>query len=149
MNNRLVVILIAVLYSFQVLAQNDGTSMVPIMEKTQSLVNYIENECNQEIVRVEMDILTSTKTSFRNLQEGYKYQVIAYGDFRFKDIDVSVSRWNGSEWVVMNKDADDSDMAMVTIIPTSTSDYKIEITAYKFHEGYKAGHYGLIVYHEK
>ena len=66
-----------------------------------------------------------------------------------KDIDVSVSRWNGNEWVVMNKDADDSDMAMVTIIPTSTSDYKIEITAYKFNEGYKAGHYGLIVCHEK
>jgi hypothetical protein len=49
----------------------------------------------------------------------------------------------------MNKDADDSDMAIVTIIPTSTSDYKIEITAYKFNDGYKAGHYGIIVCHEK
>lgn len=150
MDNKLFVVLLIMLSSFQnIFAQDDGTTMVPIMEKTQSLVNYIENECNQEIVRIEMDILASTKTTFRNLQEGYKYQVIAYGDFRFKDIDVSVSRWNGNEWVVMNKDTDDSDMAMVTIIPTSTSDYKIEITAYKFNEGYKAGHYGLIVCHEK
>jgi hypothetical protein len=150
MNNRLFLIIAVFLYSFQsVFAQDDGTTMVPIMEKTQSLINYIENDCNKEIVRIEMDILSSTKTTYRNLQEGYKYQVIAYGDFRFKDIDVSVSRWNGSEWVVMNKDADDSDMAIVTIIPTSTSDYKIEITAYKFNDGYKAGHYGIIVCHEK
>lgn len=130
-------------------AQDDGTTMVPIIEKTSSLVKYIEDEAKQEIVRIEMDILANTKTTYRSLQQGYTYQIIAYGDFRFKDIDVSVYRWNGSEWNIMSKDVDNSDMAMVTIAPSQTSDYRIDITAYKFKDGYTAGHYGVIVCHEK
>ena len=45
MDNKLFVVLLIMLSSFQnIFAQDDGTTMVPIMEKTQSLVNYIENE---------------------------------------------------------------------------------------------------------
>lgn len=152
MEKRIVVVFLAVLQVFTIqnlYAQDDGTTMVPIIEKTQSMVNYVEDELEQEIVRIEMDILQSSKTTYRNLQKGYTYTIIAYGDYRFKDIDVKVYRWNGSEWVVTKSDADSSSVALVMIKPITTSDYKIEVTAYKFNEGYTAGHYGLIVCHEK
>lgn len=149
MKHYFIILVLLLLSRLNIKAQDDGTTMVPIMEKTQSFVNYVENEMKQEIVRIEMDILTKTKTTFRNLQEGYTYQIMAYGDYRFKDIDVAVYRWDGSEWKIMNKDSDDNGLAIVTIIPTTTADYKIEITAFKFNEGYTAGHYGLIVCHEK
>lgn len=135
--------------SINLTARNDGTTMAPILEKTKSLISYIEDEVNQEVVHAEMDILADTKTVFRSLQKGYTYQIIAYGDFRFKDIDVTVYRWNGDKWVMTEKDTENKDMAIVSIKPVTSSDYKIEVKAYKFNKGFDVGHYGLIICHEK
>ncbi|MDO4971783.1 MAG: hypothetical protein Q4E41_06795 [Bacteroidales bacterium] len=135
--------------SINLTARNDGTTMAPILEKTKSLISYIEDEVNQEVVHAEMDILADTKTVFRSLQKGYTYQIIAYGDFRFKDIDVTVYRWNGDKWVMTVKDTENKDMAIVSIKPVTSSDYKIEVKAYKFNKGFDVGHYGLIICHEK
>lgn len=130
-------------------AKNEDTTMEPIIEKTQSIVELMEGgEYNQEVVRIEMDLLFSTKETIRTLTDKYTYTIIAYGDDRFKDIDVAVYRRTGSGWAVVEKDADDSSLAVVTVTPSTTGEYKIEIIAREFEKGYTAGHYGLIICHD-
>ena len=67
---------------------------------------------------------------------------------RIKDIDVKVYKWVNEQWVLIEKDEDTSSVAVVTVSPSSTADYKIVISAYSFEDGYEAGHYGLLVFHE-
>ena len=132
-------------------ADND-TSMRPIMRKTNNAITFIEDECNCEIVRIEFDILTAQKTSTtstRTLSRGYEYTICAYGDDRFKDIDLNVYIKRGNQWVLVDKDDETSPAAAVTVTPTERSEYKFEISAYSFEEGYSGGHYGLIICHNK
>ena len=128
---------------------DDGTSMFPIIRITNELVSYIENDMNYEIVRIEFDILSSTKSSVRTLSAGYDYTICAYGDERFKDIDIKVYVKQGGEWVYVDKDEDVSSTAVVSVTPSYTREYKIDITAYQFESGYSVGHYGLIICHNK
>ena len=130
------------------LAGNSETSMVSIMDKTERLVNYLEQDMDLEIVRMEFDILRTTKKTYRKLSAGWTYVICAFGDHRFKDIDVKVYRKVGGDWQIVEKDADAQAVAVVTISPQSEGDYLIEISAYAFESGYDVGHYGLIIAHE-
>lgn len=123
-------------------------SMSSIVDKSSNLVSYIEKEHDLEVVRIEMDILHDSKSTIRNLQTGWNYIIVAFGDERFKDIDVKVYKRLGGDWTLVKKDNDSSSVAMVDISPEYTSDYKIEIIAYSFEPGYDVGHYGLIIAHE-
>jgi hypothetical protein len=105
------------------------------MRKTNEIITYLEDECNYEIVRIEFDILTAQKTSTtstRTLSRGYEYFICAYGDDRFKDIDLNVYIKRGNQWVLVDKDEDTSSVAVVTVTPTERSEYKFEISAYSF-----------------
>ena len=51
-------------------------------------------------------------------------------------------------WVEVGRDTDSEDVALVEVSPKEQGEYKIEIKAYKFKEGYNVGHYGLIIAHE-
>lgn len=86
----------------------------------------------------------------RELSMNYTYNIVAFGDRRIKDIDVVLYKWSDStdSWIQVAKDDDDSGVAMVEIKPKSNGTYKVEIKAYKFNEGYTAGHYGLFICHE-
>lgn len=149
MNRYLYGVLLSLILAFPIHAEDDGTSMMPILNKAQQIAEYLEEECQKEIVRIEFDILWDTKVSYRTLNKGWTYNIVAFGDFRFSDIDVSIFKYNGNEWVLEETDADSKDVAIVSITPNNDSEYRIEIKAYKYHDGYKAGHYGLIVCHEK
>ena len=138
----------AMLFAAEAKAQNEETTMQPIIEKTQYLVNYLENDKNQEIVRMEMDLLSTSKSTTRMLQKGFTYTIVAYGDYRFEDIDVKVYVRNGSNWTLVDKDTDTDSLAAVSVTPSVNAEYKIEISAYKFAKGYSIGHYGLIICHE-
>lgn len=129
-------------------AANLSTTMNPVMENAKELVKYIEDDLEMEIVRMEFDILRTTKTTTRILSSGWTYCIIAFGDFRFKDIDVKVYRNVGGNWEIVEKDADASAIAVVTIEPQNEGEYMIEISAYSFESGYDVGHYGLIIAHE-
>lgn len=122
--------------------------MSSILSNAGQYVNLIEREYGQEIVRMEFDIIHSSKQTFRTLTDQYTYGICAFGDFRIKDIDIKVYKWVNNQWSLIEKDEDTSNVAIVTITPTSTAEYKITITAYSFNEGYSSGHYGLIVFHE-
>lgn len=125
-----------------------STSMFPIINKSEELVKLIENDLEMEIVRMEYDILRTTKTTTRTLTNEYTYFIVAFGDFRFRDIDVKVYKNTYGEWQLVEKDADTNAVAAVSITPSQTCEYLIEITAYSFESDYEVGHYGLIIAHE-
>lgn len=129
-------------------ARADERSMQPILTKGEIIVNYVENELDKEIVRIEYDLLSTTKTTTRILAKGWNYTILAFGDDYFEDIDVIVYRKSNGAWVEVGRDADSEALALVNISPNTQGEYKIEIKAYKFKPGYNIGHYGLIIAHE-
>ena len=142
------IILILLVAASNILAGDYSTTMSPIMSKGEDLVRYIEDELKMEIVRMEYDILRNTKTTTRVLSQGWTYTIVAFGDFRFKDIDVKVYRNYQGSWELVGKDNDASEIAVVNITPSYNEEYLIEISAYSFKPGYEVGHYGLIIAHE-
>ena len=73
--------------------------------------------------------------------------IVAFGDFRFRDIDIKVYRYVNGYWQLIEKDMDAESVAAVSITPSYTEEYKIEISAYSFESDYNVGHYGLIIAH--
>jgi hypothetical protein len=124
------------------------TSMAPILEEAIPVIETVEGE-NLEIVRMEFDIIgETTKASYRYLHEGWEYAIIVFGDYRVKDMDVKVYKDVDGTWVEITKDEDIDPMAIVTVTPSYTAQYMIEIECYEFEPGYSVAHYGLIVCHE-
>jgi len=132
-------------YSY--LDNEKGTSMEPILARAEPLVKKIEGE-GFEIVRMEYDLIFDTKSTTRNLYKDWTYGIVAFGDYRIKDIDLTVSKESRGRWEEIEKDAENDDEATITIKPSQDGQYKIEIDVYKFNEGYSVGHYGLLIFHE-
>lgn len=129
------------------LDNNRGTSMEPILARAEPLIERIENE-NLEIVRMEFDIISTEKETYRMLYEDWEYGIVAFGDYRIKDIDVAVYEKIRGKWEIVERDAENDDEAMVTIKPYKDGEHKIEISVYKYNKDYAVGHYGLLVIHE-
>ena len=147
MFKKIMTILCGIGISTQIFAQKEEISMKPILTDAGKYIQQIEMEMGLEIVRMEFDILQTTKLSFRSLDENFEYGIFAFGDFRISDIDVKVYRWANNQWTLVGKDDTEDGNALVTIKPFLTGEYKIEISAYKFEPGYTIGHYGLLIYH--
>ena len=155
MKTTLIVSTICLLLSGFTFAQKDysyldnekGTSMEPILAAADPLIKEIEDEGN-EIVRMEFDLVFDEKTTYRDLYEGWTYGIAAFGDYRIKDIDITVYRKSGGRWDKAAQDAENDDVATVTIKPDKSEEYKIVISVYKFNKDYTVGHYGLVIYHE-
>jgi hypothetical protein len=124
-----------------------GTSMEPILAAAKPLVEEIEG-ADYEIVRMEYDLIFSEKSTYRTLFEGWTYGIAAFGDYRIKDIDVSVYKKSKGNWALVEEDAENDDVATVSIKPRDKEEYKIVISVYKFNKDYTAGHYGLMIFHE-
>ena len=124
-----------------------GTSMEPILAAAEPLVEEIEGG-NYEIVRMEYDLIFGEKSTYRTLFDGYTYGIAAFGDYRIEDIDVSVYVKSRGDWKLVEEDAENDDVATVSIKPRVKEEYKIVISVYKFNKGYKVGHYGLMIFHE-
>ena len=124
-----------------------GTSMEPILAAAEPLVEEIEDN-GYEIVRMEYDLIFGNKSTFRKLFDGWTYGIAAFGDYRIKDIDVTVYKEVRGRWEKVEEDAENDDVATVSITPRKDEEYKIEISVYKFNEGYTVGHYGLLIFHE-
>jgi hypothetical protein len=124
-----------------------GTSMEPILARAEPLIEKIEKE-DFEIVRMEFDIISTEKVTYRTLYKDWEYGIVAFGDYRIKDIDVAVYEKVRGKWKLFEKDAENDDEAMVTIKPYKDGEHKIKISVYKFNKDYAVGHYGLLVIHE-
>ena len=129
-------------------AQRPDVSMKPILEKAVNLIELIEDQYDQEIVRMEFDIVTDSKETFRTLYDGIEYTIVAFADDRVADLDVRVYTWDSGDWALVKKDSDSSDVAVVSLTPDETARYRIVVSAYTFNSGYSAAHYGLIIFHE-
>lgn len=142
------VAVLALFSAFGAFAQRPDVSMKPIMAKAVDLIELIEESYDQEIVRIEFDIVTDKKETYRTLYDGIEYTIVAFADDRVADLDVRVYEMDGNEWTLVKKDSDSSDVAVVSLTPDVTSTYKIVVSAYAFNSGYSAAHYGIIVFHE-
>lgn len=145
---KLLLFMAALLISATYTFSQSETSMAPILEEAIPVIETVEGE-DLEIVRMEFDIIgESTKSTYRYLHEGWEYAVIVFGDYRVKDMDVKVYKDVDGNWVEITKDEDIDPMAIVTITPSYTAQYMIEIECYEFEPGYSVAHYGLIICHE-
>ena len=133
--------------NYSYLDNDKGTSMEPILAAAKPLVEIIESK-DFEIVRMEYDLIFDKKSTYRTLYEGWKYGIAAFGDYRIKDIDITVYRERRGKWKKVEEDAENDDVATVSIKPRSDEEYKIVISVYKFNRGYSVGHYGLMIFHE-
>lgn len=127
--------------------RDDGTSMQPIIERANSVVDLLEKK-NMEVVRIEMDIVSDEKATARVLSDSWEYGAIAIADDRIADLDIYVFKEVDGNWVQVKKDDTDDATPAVTIKPTSTSVYKFVIKAHKYNGEFTAAHYALLIYHE-
>ncbi len=129
------------------LDNESGTSMKPIINELDEIVDAMEAE-GVEIVRMEFDILMTTKQSRRVLHSGYMYGIMIYGDYRFKEIGLIIYKDVDGEWIKVKEGELEEGIVTAYIEPSSKGEYLLEINAKEFVEGYNAGHYGLIILHD-
>jgi len=134
----------AVSYSF---GQNHSMGSEGILGKLQAVIDEAEKR-DMEVVRIEADIIRTTKETIRMLAPSFSYSIVAVACNRIEDIDIEVYENVNYEWVLINKDDDTEDVAAVAIQPSTYAEYKIVVKAYKFYTGYDVGHYGLAIIHE-
>ncbi len=125
------------------------TTMKGIMDDMTEYVYFLEDSLDQEIVHVQADIITTDGSTFsRTLHEGWTYGIAAFGDWRIKDLDITVWEDVDGEWVEVVSDDESDNHPVVTITPDETNKYMIELSVYKWDEDFSAAHYGMLIYHE-
>jgi hypothetical protein len=103
-----------------------------------------------EIVRIEYDLIFTSKETFRTLSPDWEYLVIGFADGGVKDLDVKVYEYDDllDKWTLVAQDDATDAFAMVAVTPTRAAMYKVEVIAYEFYEGYSAARYGLMFVHD-
>ncbi|MCX7836033.1 MAG: hypothetical protein N2450_08210 [bacterium] len=129
---------------FRSMDNSKGTSMKPILAASLPLIQIAE-EGDAEIVRMEFDIISDEKFTYRELHEGVNYGILAFGDYRIRDIDLVLYKYINNQWVEIKRDTDASSSALVKIEPSFTGTYAIKVIAHRYYEGYSKGHYGLLI----
>ncbi len=140
------VLLLLVLTSV-VSAQTRSMGSDGILGKLQKVIDYAE-ERDMEVVRIEADLIRTSKEIIRSLDPSYTYTITAVGSNRILDLDLEVYKNINGTWTLIKKDTDAANMAVVQLTPSSHSEYKVIVRAYKFNSGYDVGHYGLVFIHD-
>lgn len=150
----ILLLLIALLISISSFAQStveddnkSGTSLIPILKDVAPVLDELEAE-GLEIVRMEIDILKTTKTTSRTLHSDWSYGIAVVGDYRFTNLDIKVYQQVDGNWQLIKEDTDADKSAVVIIEPSETTEYMIEIINTATAEGYAGGHYALLIFHE-
>jgi hypothetical protein len=157
MKNILMILLVALFMSPGIFAQTgedldneDGTSMMPIVNTLVDVVKAIE-QSDVEIVHIEFDLLfeDGKKEIFRNLTQGYTYGMMAYGDYRIGTVGIDLYAESEDSWeYVQSGEVTEGTMTLLYKVE-ETKQYKIVLRPLEFKEGYSAGHYGLVIIHDK
>ena len=125
------------------------TTMKGVMNDISQYVDFLEDSLDQEIVHMQADIITTKGTTFtRTLHQGWTYGIAAFGDWRIKDLDITIYMDVDGEWIEVTSDDESDNHPVVSVEPTETNTYLIELTVYKWDEEYTAAHYGMLIYHE-
>lgn len=150
MHKIMAALFLILMFGITFLARADiYTTMKDIMGDMTEYVDFLEDSLSQEIVHMQADIITSKGTTFsRTLHEGWVYGIAAFGDWRVKDLDITVYKDVEGEWVEVVSDDESDNHPVVSLEPAETSLYLIELTVYKWGEDYTAAHYGMLIYHD-
>lgn len=144
-------LLITLFFGFQVGQAQcvNGTKSYPLYKTGAELISALDDE-GKEVVRIEYDLLFTSKETFRQLTSDWEYTLVAFADDGIKDLDIKLYEYDTllDRYVEKTKDNSTDKMAILTWKPETTAQYKIEIIAYEFHEGYTAARYGLLVFHD-
>jgi len=123
-----------------------STSMMPIVSGLYETVATLEKE-GVRVVRIEFDQINGKKNTVRKLDGGFTYGLMAYGDYRVKQIAVRVSKKEKNEWKPLSSGETNGSSAILHLEVKETAEYLIEIEIKEFTEGYSNAHYGLIIIH--
>ncbi|MGB7053875.1 MAG: hypothetical protein WBE28_00980 [bacterium] len=125
------------------------TTMKGVMNDMSQYVDFLEDSLDQEIVHMQADIITTKGTTFtRTLHQGWTYGIAAFGDWRIKDLDITIYMDIDGEWIEVTSEDESDNHPVVAVDPAETNTYLIELTVYKWDEDYTAAHYGMLIYHE-
>jgi hypothetical protein len=121
----------------------------PIYKLGAALVDQFDTD-GKEIVRIEYDLVFTSKESFRNLSADWEYSIIGFADGGVKDLDVKVYEYDDllDKWTLVAEDASSESYAMATVKPTKDALYKVDVIVYSFNEGYDVARYGLMYVHD-
>jgi hypothetical protein len=127
----------------------NGTKSYPIYKLGAQLVNQFD-EAGQEIVRIEYDLVFTSKETTRNLSADWEYTLVAFADDGVKDLDIKVSVYDDllDQWTLVTEDNAVESYSIVTVKPPVDALYKVEVIVYEFNEGYTAARYGLMFVHD-
>ncbi len=149
MAKRRSIIVLFLFFSQSVMAIDRDVSMKGTIETLYEYVNYLEDSLSQEIVHLHADIITEDGITFtRTLYEGWNYGIAAFGDRRINDLDIIVYKEVDGEWREITKDNKTDAHPVVSVKPSHTGKYLIELKVYKFNNNYSAAHYGMVIFHE-
>jgi hypothetical protein len=103
-----------------------------------------------EIVRIEYDLVFTSKETTRNLSADWEYTLVAFADDGVKDLDIKVYTYDDllEKWTLVAEDNSAESFAIAVVKPPVDALYKVEVIVYQFHEGYDAARYGLMFVHD-
>lgn len=142
--------ILMVFFSLNMTAQCiNGTKSYPIYKMGAQLVESFDNE-GAEIVRIEYDLIFSSKETFRNLSSDWEYSIIGFADDGVKDLDIKLYEYDDllEKWSLVVEDNSSDAYSVVSYKPPVDALYKVEVIVYEFEESYSAARYGLMIVHE-
>lgn len=127
----------------------NGTASYPIYKDGADIV-YMLDTMGKEVVHIEYDLIRDTKEVRRVLSTDWTYTIVAFADDGVKDIDLKLYEWDALRevWVEVASETKTDAVALINYTPSQNQEYKVEVKAYSFHEGYDVARYGLIYYHD-
>lgn len=127
----------------------NGKESYPLYKYGAMLVEEFD-EKDYEIVRIEYDIIRTSRESFRTLSSDWEYTIIAFADQGVKDLDIKLYEYDTllDKWKLVAEDNSEESFALVSYKPMKEVSCKVEIVIYEFNEGYDVARYGLMYVHE-
>lgn len=127
----------------------NGVKSYPLYKQGAKLVNELDVEGN-EIVRIEYDLIFSSKETYRYLSPDWEYTIQGFADGGVAQMDLKIYVYDDliDEWNLLKTDQMEGAAPYLTITPPESAQYKIEIIVTDFYEGYNVARYGLIFYHD-
>jgi hypothetical protein len=130
--------------------REDGTSVKDIFNNLKEYLYVVEDSLFSEAVRIEMDLVSESKSGFRTLSKGWNYTICAMVEHdKIDDFDVSIYREDNGKWnLIETINNSGKEFAFVGVTPETDGLYQITIKVNKFKEGYKIGRYTLTFFHD-
>ncbi len=127
----------------------NGKLSYPIYKEGAQLVSQYDND-GKEIVRIEYDLVFTSKETTRNLSSDWEYTIVGFADGGVKDLDIKVSVYDDllDTWTLVAQDNSSESYAITTVKPPVNALYKVEIIVSEFYPGYNVAKYGLMFIHD-